>query len=241
MVTDAAGNPLPELNGHALCGGICQVGDDRRDQGAFRFEGVWPVANVLESVGYPGERSRPRTCSTGPGSSTSISLAEGEHVVLDRPMRMHPVTPARGLSRAPRTSRSSPGLRVVFDADRIGVDHVLPHPRRGGRPRCAVELPARGLAARGRRLDPGQGLGLRRCGTSRSTTAFRPPPPSPSPLPTRATRWPSWSPTTWWASADGVLAARSPPSSTPDGLTVRTPAGGGIDRTTLWVLATRPR
>jgi hypothetical protein len=233
IATYADGSPLTGVR-VTLCGGICQVATVE-PSGAFHFEGVWPVSNVLETVDYPGDDQVDAVLHWSRFFDL-VPLTENEQVVLERPMRMHPVVPARGLT-GPQDLQVAPDLRVAFDADRIGVDHVLPSPAEEVALGAAVLPPedwpravgdwtpiaAWGFAIWDLEIDDGFAA------TATLTEAL-----------------PDGHEAAFLVAdyvvgfRDGVMAVETAEISA-DRLTVSTPADGGIDRTTLWVLAIRPR
>lgn len=228
IVTDDQDAPIPGLQ-VTLCGGVCRVTTVGPD-GSFRFDGVWPQVNVLESVDYPGDDQTVAILEWSRFYEL-VELADGEHLVLDRPMRVHPVSTARDLA-GPQDLELAPGLRVAFDADRVGVDHPLPVPA-DQVALGATELPGQdwpratgdwtphkawALAIWDLEIDDGFSV----------TATLDTPIPAGSEVALLVADYLT-------GFAEGTLEVE-PATLSADGLTVTAPA---VDRTTLWMVASR--
>ncbi len=226
------GSPMAGV-GVTLCGGICQVADAGPD-GSFRFEGVWPQNNVLETLNYPGEDQTEAVLGWSRYFDL-VPVSEGDHIVLEQPLVVHPVVTQQGLT-GPQDLTLAPGLQVAFDADRIGEERPLPAPAEvlaiG-----ATELPeadwpkavgdwtplaAWTFAIWDLEIEDGFAV----------TATLNEPLPAEAEVAFLVADY-------LHGFVEGTLL-EEPAILSPDGLTVSSPPNAGLDRTTLWVLATRP-
>lgn len=212
-----------------LCGTICQIRTTEAD-GWFRFEGPWPQINVLETLTFPGDDQADAALSWSHHFDL-VPLEEDQHIVLDRPLRMHRVDTVTDLS-GPQDLALDTDLRVAFDADAAGIPF----------PAERMALGATALTPRDFPTDTGEWTPIK-----------------------------AWTLAVWDLHLEGGFHATATldeplddvdvaflvadyvtgfrhgtfrvhhTERSPDGRTVSTLPDQGLDRTTLWVLATRAR
>ncbi|TNE89001.1 MAG: carboxypeptidase regulatory-like domain-containing protein [Deltaproteobacteria bacterium] len=229
-VEDASGNPLAGLR-VTLCASVCIVQESDAD-GQFVFRGAWPEVNVLETSNYPGEDQSTAVLAWSRGFDL-VAIGEDEHIVLDEPLVVQQVSTQAELTGLQDLSFGD--LRVQFDADAV-MAAGLPYPAET-LALGATEIPeaqwprgvgewtihkAWALAVWDLRLDDG---------FAASATLDSP---------VAADREVAF------LVADYTHGFREgsffiePAELSSDGLTLSTPVDGGIDRTTLWIAASRP-
>ena len=230
-VVDATGAPLANLT-IALCGQVCLL-DETDADGVFFFEEVLDGAMVLENFGVPGDEPAVDV-RDWTRFFDLVDVGEDEDVVLDRPYVVHAVDSAGPLT-GPQDLDLGHGLQVQFDADALGV---LPAPA------TAVYLGATSIPE----ADwPVGGLGDWTIAGAwglatwdlhaKDGFAVQATPPLVQPLdPSSDVAFLVADYT--YGFLNGIFFEEAAALS-PDGLTWTTPAGAGLDRTTLWLAVTR--
>ncbi len=229
-LTDPQGTPLGGVK-VTLCATVCQVVDAEAD-GSFVFLGAWPGNNVLETTTYPGEDQATAVLEWS-RAFDMLPVAEDEQIVLSDPLVVHPVTTVGALTGAQDLSFAD--LRVVFDADAV-IERGIPYPADQVAIGAAI-LPeahwpdgvgdwtvhkAWSLAVWDLRVDDGFAV------TATLDTAIP------------AGREVAFLVADYTHGFREGSFFEEAATLSEDGLTLSTPSDAGLDRTTLWLAASRP-
>ena len=230
VLTDPEGTPLAGVK-VTLCSTLCQVVDAGAD-GSFVFVGAWPGNNVLETTTYPGEDQVSAVLEWS-RAFDMLPVAEDEQIVLSDPLVVHPVTTVGNLTGPQDLSFAD--LQVVFDADAV-IERGIPYPAEQVALGAAVVPEANwpdgvgdwtvhkawSLAVWDLRVDDGFAV------TATLDTAI----PSGREVAFLVADYTH-------GFREGTFFEEAATLSG-DGLTLSTPTDAGLDRTTLWLAASRP-
>lgn len=235
FVTDELGAPISALP-ITLCGEICQVG---MTDAAGRFEvlNVNAGIKVLEPALVPIGDDLEAAVKSWTRFFDFVEVIEGEQIVIDEPFVMLRVDNTVGPLTGPQTLTPLPELSVNFNADAIAEAGALP---------VGVDAVWLGARAVPVELWPSGGLEGWTIVAAWSLAVWNLEAPNafavqaslPDALPAAAE--------VAFLVADynyGFANGKffeEPAQLSPDGLTLSTPVGDGLDRATLWLAVTRP-
>ncbi len=211
-----------------LCGTICQVEESGPD-GVFRFEGPWPQINLLETLTYPGDDQAAAALEWS-AAFDLLAIEPDEHRVLERPLRIHRVS-TEPVGPGPQDLQLTSDLCVAFDADAVGIPFPAEEMRLGALPLPEEDWPSATGSWTTIKAWTFAVWGLHHEGGFQATATLVEPLPDGAEVAFLVADYVSGFRHGTFQVHDATLS--------PDGLTVSTLPDQGLDRTTLWVVATR--